>query len=139
MEVGVWSCIAICTLFGVFKAASMATDMWLSKWMSDDILANITVTLNNSMYWETNEYYIGVYAAFGCIQGKRKPSSHISRPVVPADMHSITFDNILSTFTYIFSAMFMHVYETKSEEHLIYFITKLRSCCSEWIGGMWGN
>ena len=69
-EVGIWSCVGMFVLTAISRAASLTTNIWLSKWTSDAVLTNQSVLTNTSDYWSTTSYYVGIYAAFGCMHGE---------------------------------------------------------------------
>ncbi|KAL5010012.1 hypothetical protein ScPMuIL_012317, partial [Solemya velum] len=67
-SLGVFSTFGIFFLFGVFKCCSVATNFWLSDWTSDTTLTSRSMPANSSVYQEANNFYLGIYGAFGAGQ-----------------------------------------------------------------------
>ncbi|KAL5011002.1 hypothetical protein ScPMuIL_013307 [Solemya velum] len=65
---GVFSTLGIFLLFGVFKCCSVAANFWLSDWTSDTTLTNRSMPADSSVYQDENDFYLGVYGAFGAGQ-----------------------------------------------------------------------
>ena len=57
-------------LFGFYQAASVFSNVWLSKWTSDATLTNRTIgPPNSTIYRDKNDYYLGIYGGAGALQG----------------------------------------------------------------------
>ncbi|KAL5011003.1 hypothetical protein ScPMuIL_013308 [Solemya velum] len=65
---GVLSTLGIFLLFGVFKCCSVAANFWLSDWTSDTTLTNRSMPADSSVYQDKNDFYLGIYGAFGAGQ-----------------------------------------------------------------------
>nr|XP_022323792.1 multidrug resistance-associated protein 1-like isoform X1 [Crassostrea virginica]XP_022323793.1 multidrug resistance-associated protein 1-like isoform X1 [Crassostrea virginica]XP_022323794.1 multidrug resistance-associated protein 1-like isoform X1 [Crassostrea virginica] len=66
--IGLTASAAILIIFIIFQVASVGANIWLSIWTNDKELSNISLA-NTTEYQNKNNMYLGVYAAFGVIQG----------------------------------------------------------------------
>lgn len=66
---GVWNAIALLSFFTMFQAASVGSNIWLSKWTDDPDINNATI-VNTSYYGDLRNKYLGVYGGLGALQGK---------------------------------------------------------------------
>ncbi|XP_060605432.1 multidrug resistance-associated protein 1-like [Ruditapes philippinarum] len=64
--VGYKSCLAVVILYGIYQALSVWSSVWLTDWTSDDKLQNLTYwPANSTERRHKNDYYLGIYGAFG--------------------------------------------------------------------------
>jgi len=54
--------------FILFKVANVYSSVWLSRWTSDPLLTNASLT-NTSQFANRQNLFLGIYAALGGIQG----------------------------------------------------------------------
>jgi len=62
--------VSCCMLlfFVLAQVASICSNIWLSKWTSDPLLMNATIS-NTSQFANRQNVFLGVYAALGGTQG----------------------------------------------------------------------
>ena len=69
-SLGVPYAVMVLLLFGFYQAASVFSNVWLSKWTSDATLTNRTIgPPNSTIYRDKNDYYLGIYGGAGALQG----------------------------------------------------------------------
>ncbi|XP_046577437.1 multidrug resistance-associated protein 1-like [Haliotis rubra] len=56
-------------LYVLYQAASVTSSIWLSQWTDSPDLSNLTLyPANSSQRLDKNNYYLGIYGAFGVLQ-----------------------------------------------------------------------
>lgn len=66
--IGMAASAIILAIFIVFQVSSVGANIWLSIWTNDKELANISLA-NTTEYQNRNYMFLGIYAAFGVVQG----------------------------------------------------------------------
>ena len=66
--IGGLSTFMIFGLFIIYNAGGIVSNIWLSEWTDDSLLANSSIA-NTSEYQDKNYMYLGVYAGLGIGQG----------------------------------------------------------------------
>ena len=66
--IGGLSTFFIFMLFIIYNAGGIVSNIWLSEWTDDPLLANSSQS-NTSEYQNKNYLYLGVYAGLGIGQG----------------------------------------------------------------------
>lgn len=65
--------VAMIVVFVAYHVASLASNIYLSKWTDDTTLQNFTAfPANSSLRMDRNNYYLSLYGGFGAAQGSIK-------------------------------------------------------------------
>lgn len=65
--------VAMIAVFVAYHVASLASNIYLSKWTDDTTLQNFTAfPANSSLRMDRNNYYLSLYGGFGAAQGSIK-------------------------------------------------------------------
>ncbi|KAK2159275.1 hypothetical protein LSH36_155g02029 [Paralvinella palmiformis] len=64
---GIWNTVMFVMFFVMFQAASVGSNIWLSKWTDDPTINNGSL-VNTSYYNNLRNKYLGVYGGLGALQ-----------------------------------------------------------------------
>ncbi|XP_053385666.1 multidrug resistance-associated protein 1-like [Mercenaria mercenaria] len=95
--VGLKSSLVIIILYGVYQIFSVWSSVWLTDWTSDVKLQNLTYwPANSSERRHKNDYYLGIYGAFGIAQGVLVISYSILQAIRCVQASKILHENMLT-------------------------------------------
>jgi hypothetical protein len=66
--IGGFVTLLIFSVFTLYQVGGIINNIWLSEWTDDPYLKNTSLA-NTTEYQDTNNMYLGVYAAIGVAQG----------------------------------------------------------------------